>query len=172
MTEEDEETPWFVRPLEDDEAEEDGGPADDVAAEIEAAEGRGAARLADVARRIGRLDAAVAAGAPVARLRAMEAADLMWRRGRAVRAERLALYEVDGGAPRGDDPKDYALAFAALRRLRAPLDAGSPEGVKAWLGWGEGATPPEALGRAMEAPDPAARDAALADWIALAGALA
>lgn len=169
------EAPWFVRPAEDDDAPTAPVPVGDVAAalagvrEAVAAE---AGALYEVGRLIGRLEEAMRQGAirdeaPAERLRAMEISDLMWRAGRAVRPEKLALYEIDGGVARGDAPEDYALACWALRRLRAPLDLASPATLRAWLGWGaRRADLPAPLRPVLPDFDGEAVDAALARWLA------
>ncbi len=175
----DDDPPWFIRPLEEKEPE--ARPAlspglnpdlETIAADWRAAEAQLVRPIADASLLLGRLAERQALGASADRLRCREVSDLMWRVGHPVRVERLALYDLDGGVVRGARAESYALAHWTLRRLRGAPDLTSIEGLRDWLGWGprQGVVPDE-LTAVIDVPSGAEVEAALARWLALARAL-
>ena len=174
---EEDDAPWFLRPAED----EDEAPpvalapdasATDLAARMMAAEAEHAGRLYQAGLRLGRFDRAVAEGGPLERLRVGEVSDLMWRNGMAVRPERLALYEIDGGAARDGKSEDYALASWALGRLRAATAPDDADRLRVWLDRRVREGGPGPLGDMVARHDPAAVEAALGRWLEAQNALA
>lgn len=157
----DEETPWFIRPVEEEEDEADAPEPSDFAAAWEAAEGALAPELTETAHCLGRLEERFRLGAPEARFRAREAADLLWSAGHGVRSERLALYLQDGDA-RGEG-KGLSLGVWALRRLEAPLESATVENLRIWLGRrSRGEAAPADLVDVMPMAQGGALDAAMA----------
>lgn len=126
---EDEDEPWFISRAEDEAEDRPAEPADASWAE---AEGALAAKIAHCARLLGRLEALADVGAPFARLHAQEVADALWRAGAPVRGEFVALALAQAGSAGGR----AADIDWARRRLEAPLESATVEGLRFWLGRG------------------------------------
>ncbi|MEL7464834.1 MAG: hypothetical protein AAFN79_12245 [Pseudomonadota bacterium] len=171
--EDDEDLPWFVRPVEpeEDDAAKPTSRSTSEAGTLEgwrAAEAANASALARAAAALARLDERGRMGAPIGRLTARFAAELMRRDGRMIRAETLAAHAL-GAAPEaasvtGDER--YRAGRWIMRRLeRRATFEGTPD-IRSWLGWTASARTPEAALRAA-IPRAAGADERIARWLAL-----